>query len=628
LPRTLVAGVVALVVMATLGAVFGGPSLGEHEAFVALCARNMRLSGDWLVPEFMGTAWIRKPPLPYWLVAAASYLFPNDPQTNLPVTTSGARLPTALTALVTILLLWRLGSSMFGRRVGVVAAVVAASSLVFLLYAPNATAEMPLTCCCVWSYVHFWYAATARRTDRRFLHAMLFYVAMGFAMLAKGPAPIALVAAPLAVWWYTERPLRLLARCGPSGWRPVVVLFLRQLWPQTVRAFTRLWLLPGLIVFVLIFVPWMLAVAAKHPHAWDLWNWQYWQRAQGRYTDTRPRGFFYYVPVVLGLALPWVFLILEAIAAPWLRRYARWRRPLLYAGLWALIGILAMSSMAFKKPYYVTPALPGLLLLIAVVADRFFSWVPHSGPIAVNLLIGSHRRILRVSNAMRLVRIVWKLLAVGAVVGLIAGAAWLRKEMPPVWVPLTLLGAAVLSLFLVAGAMWIRGRGRTALGITAVTTVAAFHLAWYLCGPEVDRRGDIPKIAAMARVLEEMKLPPGAKVLWPVSEPDARLGFYFNRRTDYMITPEEIVTRIVDRKHHMGLLHEMVLTRANELLRSSEPVYFILDRDEYERYAPSLSRRGHIVAVAPDPQSSEDDWVIVSNATSTNPTSSNRSPTS
>src|SRR5262245_59188890 len=96
--------VLLLALAAGVAAVWGGPPLGDHEAIVAQCARNMRLSGDWIVPEFLHTPFIRKPPLPYWLVAAASYLFPNDPQTGLPVTTAAARLPSGLAAFGTVLL--------------------------------------------------------------------------------------------------------------------------------------------------------------------------------------------------------------------------------------------------------------------------------------------------------------------------------------------------------------------------------------------------------------------------------------------------------------------------------------------------------------------------------------------
>jgi 4-amino-4-deoxy-L-arabinose transferase-like glycosyltransferase len=612
-PPALVTGLVLLLaVVAALGAVFGGPALGDHEAIVAECARNMRLTGDWVVPQFLDTAWMRKPPLPSWLVAAASYVLPSDPVTGLPVTTMAARLPSALSALGTILILWHLGSSMFGRRVGRVTAVIASSSVFFLLYAVNATAEMLLTFCCTWAYLHFWYAVIARSPGRRFVHMMLFYVALGTAMLAKGPAPLPLVAAPLAVWWYAERPLRLVARRGLGAWRPAIALFFRGLLPQTIRAFTRLWLIPGLVVFGLLFVPWMSAVADRFEHSWRLWNWQYFQRAQGNYEDTRVRGPFYYVPIVIGLILPWVFLLIEALAAPWLKRYARHRRALFYAGLWALVGLAAMSAMAFKKPYYIAPAVPGLLLLIAVAADRFYSFVPGSAPLSIRLrTLSGWRDVAIADNTLRLARVIWGCLAAGAVLMLVAGAAWLRLNQPAVAGRLTAIVAAALALLLVAGVLYLRGRPSAAMGLTAFALVAAFHTGWYTCGSVVASLDDV---ADLSRQLDAAGVPKQADIYWVDGRPDARLSFYFGRRPRYMITPEEIVTKAVSRIGWKRELREWVATRADEWLGRPEPVYLIMGKGNYQEMRPFIKNTGRIITtIDSDPTSDAKDWVVVSN---------------
>jgi 4-amino-4-deoxy-L-arabinose transferase-like glycosyltransferase len=587
--------------------------MGDHEALVAECARNMRLSGDWVVPTFLDTPYFRKPPLPYWLIAAASYLFPNDPRTHLPVTTAAARLPSALAALATVLMLWRLGASMFGRRVGIVTAVISSSSLLFLLYAPNATAEMLLTMCCTWSYLHFWYAVTARRRGMQFLHMMLFYVAMGFGMLAKGPAPIAVVAIPLALWWYTERPLRLLAHNGLSGWRQVLMCFLRGLWPRTIQAFTKLWLVPGLFVFASIFVPWMWMVASRHPHAWNLWNWQYWQRVQGNYEDTRERGIFYYVPMVAGMAVPWVFLAVEGAASPWLRRYARHRRALLYAGLWVLTGTVVMSLMEFKKPYYIAPAVPGLLLLMAVVADRFYTWVPHGGPMPLPFGVGSRRFDLVIPNARQFAWIVWGIAFVGLIAGVIAGGVWLKKNLPGVSVGLTLMSAGVVAIFLLAGVVHIRGRGWIALGITAVTTLVTFNTVWYWCAPAFEAIDNLDKSAELAKALDDAGVGPGIKVLWTGTSPDSRLKFYFNRRNGWLVTPEEIVNRIVDRIRNRKQLEQLVLKRTDEALASPEPVYLIVEQKHQYFLEQYVSRPVHILGTVENPRSPGKGRVIISN---------------
>lgn len=587
IPGGLVAAVFVFAALACLAGVFGGPALGDHEAIVALTSREMRLSGDWVLPTFMGQPWFRKPPLPYWLVAGTSYLFPNH-QTGLPVTPVSARLPSGLAGLGTVLLLWKLGSAMFGRRTGMVTAVIASSTILFLLYAPNATAEMPLTFCCVWAYLHFWYAVNARQPGRQRLHMLLFYVALGVGMLAKGPAPVAMVGLPLAIWWYTHRPLRILARYRPAGLKLAMAAFVRGLWPRTRESFTRLYLFPGLLIFAVFFVPWMLAVASRVPHAWAEWNWQYVQRAQGDYLDSKDRPVWYYLPYVVGFVAPWFFLLAEGLAAPWMKRYARLHRPLLYCGVWMAVAVLVMSLEPFKKPYYILPALPGLILLMAVIADRFYS------------------QPVRPQKWMWLA---WGAAAFGLTAGVIAGAILLSHYFPAVVGRLTLIVTFTAALMLLAGAIHTLGRPWVAFGTLAVTTLLAFQAVWHTAGPELD---NMAPAEGMAKALAG--LPPGTQVLWADGRADARVDFYFNCRTAAMIPPSEIVTRILDRKAAKQDLQIMAVMKADDLLKdTSRPTCLIWERGNYEKARSLAGLGGRIVAEVPRGGGNRKHWVLVSN---------------
>ncbi len=584
------AAIVLLIVAGTLGAFWGGPPLGDHEGIVAECARNMRLSGDWLVPRFLGDPFVRKPPLPYWLIAGLSYMFPNDSATNLPVTAALARFPSAVAALGTVLLLWYLASAMFGRRTGQVAAVLAASSIFILLYAPNATVEMILTFCCTWAYTHFWLAIQhPAHSWRRGTHLFFFYLAMGLGMMAKGPLPLAMVAVPLAIWWFTERPLRMLAD-NPREWRAAATAFVHDLWPRTREAFLEMWLLPGLFVFAMCFLPWMIAVGRQHPGAWDIWNWQYWQRAQGNYDDTRPRGFFYYIPVIAGLIMPWLFLFFEAVVSPWIRKYAQQRRALLFAGLWALIGAVIMSVETFKKPYYVVPTLPGLVLMMAVVAERFYST-----PI---------RRV-------RLAWLCWGGLVAAAVALVIVTGVKLTHDFPQVARGLTAIAAVALILLLAAGAALIRGYRWTALGTTAATFVLAYLAVWHGYGQVI---ANVDKVSELARLLEDNNIPADAKVFWVDGRPDSRLSFYFKRQSRPLVRPSEIVAMFIDRTANREKLAMHVMDRANEELAKPTPVYLILDRRAYDQArALKLLPQVNEIGTIKDPDQKRKDWMVISN---------------
>ncbi|HRX84298.1 MAG TPA: glycosyltransferase family 39 protein [Phycisphaerae bacterium] len=591
--RNLAPLVLLLAAFCSFGGLLGGPALGDHEALVAVCARQMRLTGDWIVPHFLDTPFIRKPPLGYWLVALSSYVLPADNATGLPVNEVAARLPSALAALGTVLLLWKLGATMFSRRIGRVAAVTTSASIFLMLYAVNATVEMLLTFCCTWAFAHFWFAIRTRSRGRRFVHMMLFYLAFGMAMLAKGPAPVAVLAAPLAWWWYTYRAQMVINRRGPQAVRLAGAAFVRSLYQQTGRAFTRLWVFPGIVLFAVLFIPWMFAVAQRQPHAWYLWNWQYLQRAQGDYADTRPRGYFYYVPMFLGLLLPWTLALGEAVVAPWMQRYRRQRKALYFVGCWAVVGVLTMSLMAFKKPYYILPALPGFLLLMAPVIDRYL------------LALRDWSKTRQTSTVVTAIGVVTFIGALGAYAGgvfegvnhqalllaaLIGGVcgltAWLCRVNRP--------GAALLTL--------------------AFGTGCAFLTGWYVIGPEVN---SITRTTALDKELDAVGVPVKGPLYWADQRPDSRLGFYYGRSSEHLLEPAEIVTRMVDRTKGKRRLELLVQDRAIELLAGADPVYLILDR----KNLPSLDmlprdvvKRVKIVgAVDLDGKPDGEDWVIVSN---------------
>ncbi|MCC7292337.1 MAG: glycosyltransferase family 39 protein [Phycisphaerales bacterium] len=569
---------------------WGGPALGDHEAIVAQCARDMRLTGDWLVPHFLDTDFLRKPPLPVWLVAAASYVWPSDVAIGLPVTTSCSRLPSALAALGTVLLIWRLAASMYGTACGRTAAVVAVSSVFIMLYAPNATAEMLLTFTCTWAYAHFWYALKASRSSRRFVHVMLFYLAWGAAMMAKGPAPIALVAIPLTAYWFMHGPLRVWMRGGLRRGGLAGVCFLRSLVPRLKEVATRWWIVPGVLVFAAVFVPWMAAVARRDPSAWNLWNWQFLQRAVGDFEDTRVRGPLYYVPLAAGLLGVWLLFLPEALASGWLAGYRRFTRAMLYCGFWGVGGVAVMSAMEFKKPYYILPAMPGLVLLVAPVVQRRLEQERLGRPGRWTLLLAS---------------------AAACVMVYVFANRWMATHVPEAagglrW--LVILGATGG----VAGvALYAWNHRRAALSVLAGGSVACFLITWLGFASLI---GDMGKVSRLEATLTAAGVPRDARILWADQRPDARLSFYFNRRSEHMIHPSEIVDRMVDRTGMKTELARMASQRAADLLRSRESVYLILDRHRCEAGIAELPPCKALPDVANRPSLEPPQWIVLSNA--------------
>ncbi len=88
------AGLYACLVVMAAWSLFPGPSLGEHECYVAQTSREMLADGDWAMPHFSGMPRLQKGPLAYWCVAglakAPGRL--NDAVVRLPSGISGVAL--------------------------------------------------------------------------------------------------------------------------------------------------------------------------------------------------------------------------------------------------------------------------------------------------------------------------------------------------------------------------------------------------------------------------------------------------------------------------------------------------------------------------------------------------------
>jgi 4-amino-4-deoxy-L-arabinose transferase-like glycosyltransferase len=102
----------------------GGPRLwDDDEPRNSQCAREMLARGDWVVPTFNDKLRTDKPVLLYWLMMGAYRLWG--------VSEFSARVWSALLGTGTVLLTYRIGRRLFAPQVGLWAAFMLATSLMF-----------------------------------------------------------------------------------------------------------------------------------------------------------------------------------------------------------------------------------------------------------------------------------------------------------------------------------------------------------------------------------------------------------------------------------------------------------------------------------------------------------------
>ena len=322
--RLLVA--LALWLLATLGL---RPLLLPDEGRYASVALEM-LHGDGWLPTLNGLPFFHKPPLFYWLDMAAMQLFGVGP--------FSARFGSMLGG-------WLMGASMYlalkrwhGPRLALLALVVLATSPFFFVASQYANHDMLVAGLISTAIVALLRAVEQPpAVDLGWLAGAA--AACALATLAKGLIGFVLPVMVLGPW--------LLAQ---GRWRQVVGL----LHPL------------GWLVFLLLAAPWFVVVQLRYPGFFDYFVMeQHFRRfAQSSFNNVQP--FWFFLPVIPALMLPWAAWLPAAAVRAW---HARTPLTGLYA--WWIVAIVGFFSLPSSKLVgYVLPALVPVSILMAVAVER------------------------------------------------------------------------------------------------------------------------------------------------------------------------------------------------------------------------------------------------------------------
>jgi 4-amino-4-deoxy-L-arabinose transferase-like glycosyltransferase len=285
----------------------------------------MQQRGDWLYPTFNDQPRYHKPILIYWLMRLGYAVGGDNP--------FGARLVSAVAGAATCLLTWRLGRSIAGREVGLLASLALATVPIMVAESKLATTDATLACLVVATQSCLW--GLSGRDSKRLAFGFWFCLAM--MTLLKGPVGPAFVAASgLVSWWWG----------GPSScWR-------------------RLRWRVGLGVFVGLTAPWFLAVAWLSRGEFFRFVFQT-QIVQRISSGMENHGGFpgYYPVLALGMFYPWSVLLPAAIVAGWSRRRTTPAAGFLLG--WIVAPWLILECFKTKLIHYYLPCFPACSLLVA-----------------------------------------------------------------------------------------------------------------------------------------------------------------------------------------------------------------------------------------------------------------------
>ena len=303
------------------------PLLDPDEPVYAETAREMLQFQDFISPRIYGDFWYDKPPMYYWLVAAAFKIFGFGE--------FAARFPSAFLAVSGAVLVYLSGRKLFNDRAGLLAALVLATSLEYVYLGNAAVTDMTLT-----------FFLTAALLS--FLHRK-YYLLYGFAALAvvtKGPVAIFL--------------------CGG-----IIILYL--FLTGSLNRLKTMKVASGSILFTLIALPWYAVMYSLHGMAFidtflgfhNITRFLQPEHASGAI-------WYYYIPVLILGFFPWSAFLAQAIFSG-LKEKGEYRNPCVFLVIWASVVFLFFSISQTKLISYILPMYPPLALLIGYYFDKVWT---------------------------------------------------------------------------------------------------------------------------------------------------------------------------------------------------------------------------------------------------------------
>lgn len=344
------------------------PLVDRDEPRFSEASREMRERSDYVIPFFNDKYRFDKPAFIYWAqIATYSVFGEND---------FAARFPSAVAAALTALLLFAWGRRLGSERIGWWAAIIFTLCLQVFVHGKAAVADM----CLVFFVTAAHWAGYELLSDslggepmstenRRFRGwRIIFYLALGFAFLAK----------------------------GPLGWLPLLTVISTKLFLRGNSLTRRFWFVTGMLGALAIVCTWGIPALIRT-------NGEFFKVGIGRHVVERSFNVmeghganswntylaampFYFVTVFISF-FPWSIKLPALTKHLWRKRDAT--DNYLISGI--LIVFVIMSLVKTKLPHYTLPAFPLLALLLArhlfVVGTERFAKRAAIGALAAVLII-------------------------------------------------------------------------------------------------------------------------------------------------------------------------------------------------------------------------------------------------
>ncbi len=329
------------------------PLIDRDEPRFAEASREMGNRSDYVIPYFNNQFRLDKPPLTYWAQLGSYKIFGE--------TDFAARFPSAIAAALTALSILAWGSRLGGQKAGWWAAIVFTLSLQTFVHAKAAVADMWLVL----------FVTLTHWSGYELLRDQYFKEDQRPTPNSEGVETPALRRVANRWWWvfYAALGFAFLAK-GPIGWTPLLTVVSALIFMRDATLAKRFKFLRGGLFTLAIVALWGVPALIQT-------QGQFWAIGIGRHVIGRSFGAMEgHGASSLGaylLLLPFYFVTVFASFFPWSIKLPRLCHQLWHRRDWTdnylLCGVaiifLIFTLVKTKLPHYTLPAFPLLALLLA-----------------------------------------------------------------------------------------------------------------------------------------------------------------------------------------------------------------------------------------------------------------------
>ena len=311
---------------------FASPDEGRYVEI----PREMVVTGDYVTPRLDGMKYFEKPPLFYWM-QAASIKVAGINETSM-------RFWIILFAILGCLSVFYVGAKCYSRNVGVMAAGILATSLIYYCHSRIIILDLVLSvllCGSLWAFFLAFVKENQSKIPKKYL-IIAMYALSALACLTKG-----LIGAIL----------------------PGFIVFLWMLFTNNWKKLKEILYIPGILVFFVIFLPWhVLAAQRNHDFLYYYFVVEHFLRYTTKFHN-RYQPAWFFIPIILAGMIPWTGFSLMSLKNLVKKSIDRSSENIFLA-CW-IFGIFGFFSFSHSKLIpYILPIIPPIALVTAVFLDK------------------------------------------------------------------------------------------------------------------------------------------------------------------------------------------------------------------------------------------------------------------